>query len=230
MRYFDVEQASPEWFKLRLGVPTASEFSNILTPTQGKLSKSADRYISQLIGEQLSLIPPEGIENYTSKAMRWGQQAEQEARAYYRMENNCETLNGGFCMDDTGRFGCSPDFLVGPVSDERLACYAIDRDARGNVYGDAEVDAAGELKCPQPQTQVDYLLANTLPDDYRWQVHGHLVVTGAPYCDFMSYSPGLPPLIVRVEPSADTELLRAALDQFWDRYQITLSRVKEMYP
>jgi len=223
MRYFDCEQGSEAWFKLRLGVPTASNFRRILTPKQAKLSASADEYINELVGEQLSLIPPEGAENYTNRAMRWGQQTEEEARRFYCMENSCDVQNGGFCTSNDGRFGSSPDFLVGIEPAEEM----LFEPGKGH-YALCSVQGAGELKCPQPATQVEYLLADALPDIYRWQVHGHLIVTGAAYCDFLSYTPGLAPLVVRVEPGSDTLLLRQALDQFWDKYQLTLRRVREM--
>ena len=223
MRYFDVVQGEESWFKLRLGVPTASNFKRILTAKTGKLSAQADDYINELVGEQLSLIPPEGVENYTNRAMRWGQQTEEEARRFYQLQNNCDTLNGGFCMTNDGRFGASPDFLVGIQAEAEMGY----QEGRGH-YALCSVQGAGELKCPQPATQVSYLLAETLPDEYKWQVHGHLIVTGAEYCDFLSYTPGLAPLVVRVAANEDTLKLRHALDDFWERYQITLKRVKEM--
>lgn len=224
MRYFDVEQASDRWFEIRKGVPTASCFDRILTPKKGEFSSQAEDYANQLIGDLFSLIPPEGIENATTRAMRWGTHCEEEARRYYSMEKDVDLANGGFCMSNDGRFGCSPDFLVGlePVDDE------FRKDDRGNSFVLSVCKAAGEMKCPQPGTQVKYLRSKELPAEYRWQVHGHLIVTGAEYVDFLSYSPGLAPLVVRVEPGEDTLTLRRALDEFHAKYTAALARVKEM--
>ena len=55
---FDFAQYSPEWWNVRRGIPTASEFDRILTPATGKPSKSADGYACQLIGERLSTEYP----------------------------------------------------------------------------------------------------------------------------------------------------------------------------
>ncbi len=206
MQYFPVIQGESEWFKLRNGRPTASRFDMILTPTQGKASAQQDKLINQLIGERLSLIPPEGIENYTNRSMRWGQACEEEARRYYSFTRELEVYNGGFCLTDDGRFGASPDALIGTEL-ETLGCL--------------------ELKCPQAETQVAYLREAKLPTDYRWQVHGHLVVTGLPWCDFLSYSPGLAPLLIRVERGPDTERLAAALDEWYDRFAAALKQIEE---
>jgi hypothetical protein len=63
-----------------------------------------------------------------------------------------------------------------------------------------------------------------LPDEHKVQVHGGLVVTGYESWDFMSYHPGLPPLLVRVTPDEFTEKLRVVLEQFAAR----LAEVKAM--
>lgn len=205
MKYFDVIQGEEPWFKLRNGVPTASRFDMILTPKEGKPSTQQEKLINQLVGERLSLIPPEGVENYTNRAMRWGAQCEAEARAYFCFKTSLEVYNGGFCLDDSGRYGASPDALVGT---------------------ETATTGALELKAPQAETQVEYLRNGGLPPAYRWQCQGHLLVTGLPVCWFLSYSPGLPPLLIRVERGPDTEKLAVALNEFWDRFMEAFEKVK----
>jgi hypothetical protein len=51
MKIHNVDQGSPEWHALRCGVPTASEFSKILTPKTMKLSEQAPAYMYRLLGE-----------------------------------------------------------------------------------------------------------------------------------------------------------------------------------
>ena len=46
----DVEQGSQSWIELRLGIPTASQFSRIVTPG-GKSSSSRDAYMGELLAE-----------------------------------------------------------------------------------------------------------------------------------------------------------------------------------
>jgi hypothetical protein len=43
----DLEQGSEEWLQKRAGIPTASNFSNLVTST-GSLSKSIDKYAISL--------------------------------------------------------------------------------------------------------------------------------------------------------------------------------------
>ena len=186
MQYFNVDQKSEEWVKLRLGVPTASDFDKIMTPKKMELSKSATKLAYRLIGEKLSPYLPERAESFMTRAMEWGVQTEAEARNFYAMETDLVINNGGFCLSDDGNFGCSPDALVGD-------------------------DGLLELKCPESGTHVEYLCDQIIPDEYKPQVHGQLIVTGRKWVDFMSYSIGLPPMIVRVTPNLYTEQLRKML-------------------
>lgn len=203
MKYHDVEQGSDDWFRMRLGIPTASNFDKIMTPKKMELSKSADTLIAELIAEKISEILPERAETYSSRAMEWGKQTEEEARRFYCMDQNVTTTNGGFCTTDDGRIGCSPDSLVNG-------------------------DGCLELKCPQPKTHVQYLLDGVLPDEYKPQVHGHLIVTGRKYCDFVSYALNFPPLIIRVTPDEYTlKLSQVIYEQFLPRYDELLAKIKE---
>lgn len=200
MKTFAFPQYSPEWWLARKGVPTASAFDRIVTPKKFEDSTSQQAYACQLVAEKFDKfysIEPE----FESVAMREGRELEPDARAYYEFYRGCDVSEIGFCLTDDGRFGCSPDGLIGD-------------------------DGALELKCPQPRTHVRYLYDGGLPADYAPQVHGHLIVTGRPWVDFMSYAPGLPPLVVRVEPDEKTELLRKSLDSFWALYQTVLARVE----
>lgn len=204
MKYFNVDQKSEEWVKLRMGIPTASDFSMIMTPAKMQLSKSAYKLAARLIGEKLSPFLPERAESYMTRAMEWGVQTEAEARSYYAMERGVDIQNGGFCVSDDGRLGCSPDGLVGD-------------------------DGLIELKCPEAGTHVEYLLAGDVPDDYKPQVHGQLIVTGRKWVDFMSYSIGLPPLIVRVTPNLYTQTLKDLIyKEFLPIIDATMAKVKGM--
>jgi hypothetical protein len=53
MIILDHEQGSPEWLAARLGKPSASCFSRLIT-NSGKPSSSADGYINELIAERLT--------------------------------------------------------------------------------------------------------------------------------------------------------------------------------
>lgn len=165
------EQGTAEWLQERCGLPTSSNFDKIVT-SKGDRSASRLKYIYQLVGERISGQP---VPMYNNYAMQRGTELEPEARAYYELLSDNVVQEVGFCMEDGGRWGGSPDGLIGD-------------------------DGGLEIKCPEIHTHVGYLLANKLPTTYYQQVQGNLFVTGRKWWDFISYYPGIKPLIVRVLP------------------------------
>lgn len=181
----DVEQGSPEWFSARLGLPTASEFDRIITPT-GKPSTQADGLMYKLLAEMVTGKPTVFTE---SDWMKRGVELEAEAREYLAFTIDAEIERPGFILHDSRAFGCSPDGLI----------------AEGGC----------ELKCPAPHTHVQYLLGGKLPNDYIPQVQGSMLVTGAPWWWFLSYHPDMPPLLVKVERDDEyIAVMRGLLDKF----------------
>ena len=162
------EQGTDEWFQARLGIPTASEFSKIITPAKLEPSRSADTYINKLIAEWLRGKPDE---SFQSDWMKRGVETEQEARDWYSFQTDKEVKQVGFCLNDSKTYGCSPDGLV---------------------------DEGGlEIKCPSPGVHVGYMLAKKVPTEYKLQVLGSLLVTGCKWWDFLSYHPDMNPLLIR---------------------------------
>lgn len=193
MQRFEFEQYSSDWWKTRQGIPTASDFSSIVTPAKWEFAAAARGYAAQLVADTFD--PYYGLrDNNATKEMWAGTLAEPEHRMFYESLRDLDVEQVGFCLTDDGRFGCSPDGLVGE-------------------------DGGLEIKRPQPATQVKYLLDGGVPLDYLPQVHGSLIVTGRQWWDFLSLCPGLPPLLVRVEPDGKTEQLRGHLERFWEVYQ-----------
>jgi len=202
MKIHLMEQGSDLWFAIRKGVPTASNFHRIITPAKRKYSSQAEDYILELIGDKFSEIPPEGVENFTNRAVRWGEWCEGKARDYFRNLTNLEVTQVGFVTTDDGRFGCSPDGLI--------------------------PNSGLELKCPQAKTQVEWLMAGVLPEQHKTQVHGCMIVCDVPEWWFLSYSPGLPPLLLNVKRDSFTDDLQVALEMFHEKYQAALERFKSM--
>lgn len=165
----DLEQGTPEWFQARLGKPTASCFSKIIT-SQGKKSTSMDGYLNTLIAEELMGEPPESFSN---DWMERGQELEAEARAWYEFQADVEVEQVGFVLRDDGLVGCSPDGLT--------------------------TLAGLELKCPKAETHVGYLRANKLPAAYVPQVQGCMWLCERDTWDFVSYHPLMPKLHIIVE-------------------------------
>lgn len=192
------DQYSPEWWSLRRGVPTASSFDKIMTPAKRQASSQQEGYIAELLGEKIDPLYPRIGEG--TPAMQRGNKMEPEARKFYEFDNDIDVKPVGFVMSACGRFGCSPDALVG---DEGLL----------------------ELKNPDPKTHFKYLMAGKLPDDYLCQVHGQLIVSGRKWCDFVSYCPGAKSFKVRVVPDQFTTDLRVCLEIFWKKLQAAAERL-----
>lgn len=203
MRIVTASQRTPEWLQAKKGIPSASNFDRILTAKTGKPSAQADEYINELIAESLTDMLPERAEFIGTRAMQYGAETEAEACRWFSMQMNADVQQVGFCLSDCGRWGCSPDGLLGD-------------------------DAGLELKCPLGKTQVRYLQDAVLPAEYKPQVHGALIVTGRSHWYFCSYCIGLPALLVRVEPDQYTDRLRAALVEFSERYQAALAKIRAM--
>lgn len=186
--YHRVEQRSPEWFALRIGKPTASEFHKIITPKTGQLSAQSTDYAHSILAE-LMLGKP--LESPETEWMVRGQELEDNAVEAYEFEMAFETTLGGFITDDAATMGCSPDRLVGD-------------------------DGLVEMKCPAPNTHIGYLLDRTsLEMGKRVQVQGQLLVTGRKWCDLVAYHPELPLVVVRVKRDEPfIEKMRVALNDF----------------
>lgn len=220
MRIVPCTQGSPEWHAARRGVPTASRFGDIITAKKWELAASHREYIRELIAEELC-----GVQDTpTTRAMDHGTALESEARAWYEFATGASVEQVGFCMDDAGRFGCSPDGLIvvqcpnHPDYDGEVSCEEC-RDTGILSMGGIEI------KCPTPKVHLRYLDSPlAVPDDYRAQVHGSLIITGREWWDFVSYCPPLDPLRIRVVPDEFTARLRVVLDEFWTAFQAARER------
>jgi len=144
--------------------------------------------INKVVFEVLTGTSPESFSN---DYMQRGHDLEPLARQAYEGEKICTVDNGGFWEMDEWT-GASPDGLVGD-------------------------DGLLEIKCPAYNTQIEYLLRQKLPSEYFYQVHGQMLVTGRQWCDFVSFHPALPMVILRIERSEEvckqiSEKLREAVD------------------
>lgn len=167
-RLLDVEQGSVEWQMARLGIPTASNFDKIVTPS-GKPSSSASKYAWALIAEQVLGVPTEGG---SSGFMARGKVVEEKARDFYELKRDVDVTRVGFVLRADGRVGCSPDGFIGD-------------------------DGILEIKCPNPANHIGYLLDDD-GIGYKCQVQGMLWITGRKWVDTLSYHPDFPPALVRV--------------------------------
>ena len=169
--------------------PTASNFGRIITPKTGKLSAQHRDYACELVAKQMGVW----VDSPPSFWMERGIELEPSAIAAYEVDKGVSVDRVGFVLpDDTDAFGGSPDGLVGD-------------------------DGLLEIKCPKPERVIRYHGDGTLPDDYRAQVQGLLLITDREWCDFVAWHPEMQPFVIRVEPDRKYQaLMRAALDEFTD--------------
>lgn len=103
--FHDLEQGSPEWFRARAGIPTASKFSTVMAKGEGK---TRSEYMRKLAGE---LLTGEAQEQFSNAHTDRGNAMEGEARQTYAFINGVEPTLVGFIRN--GNKGASPDSLVG---------------------------------------------------------------------------------------------------------------------
>lgn len=186
--YHDLEQGSDEWLAARCGMLTASEMKLVVTPTGKSASNDKSRaHLFELLAQRISgHVEPA----YISDDMLRGREDEVLARALYA-EHYAPVQEVGFLVRefDGFRIGYSPDGLVGD-------------------------DGLIEIKSRRQKYQVATIIDDDMPADYEIQVQTGLLVSGRAWCDFISYSGGLPMAVLRVhaDPAMQERILNAAAD------------------
>lgn len=170
----DVEQRSPEWYALRLGVPTSSEFSRAITPKKGQLSTQGVGYAAELA---LEILRGEPCADFNGN--EWtdrGAELEEEALAQYELLHDVDVQRVGFITSDDGLRGASTDGLIGK-------------------------DGIAEVKCLKDVNHVKAIIAwhesREFDDKYIPQVQGEILIAEREWCDLIFYCPGLPILTIR---------------------------------
>jgi hypothetical protein len=199
-----VEQRSPEWYALRTGIPTASEFSKLVT-SKGEASKSADGYALTLAAEMFAGKPVDVWEGnaWTER----GREIEEHALTLYEFTRDVEIAPVGFVTDDAQSMGCSPDGLIGD-------------------------DGMIEVKCLKAENHVKAILYfqkhGRCPTDYVQQTQGQLMICERAWCDLLFHHPELPPLIIRQEPDAEIHAaLRTAVPSLLAERDRVLAALQE---
>lgn len=170
MRIVCDRQQTEEWDRWRAR-PTASDFYKFVTPAKGQYSAQATAYAAVIVAKRLGVY----TEAPPSFWMTWGIENEPAAKEAYTHRTGRAIEEVGFCVPDaTDAYGCSPDGLIG-------------------------TEGLLEVKCPAPETLIAYHGAGELPDQYRPQVQGQMLVTGRRWCDFWAWHPSVTPFLLRVE-------------------------------
>ncbi len=206
IEYPDIEQGTDAWIALRTGIPTAS--GSILTPknkTRSKSSQPAGYYWTNLLAERLTGRPVKGME----QGNRWtihGHENEPRARAW--ANHKCGPFRQvGFCTDDEGKYGASPDGLH------------VDK------------PEGLELKCPLKDVEQLKRLVNpkTFEDEHALQCHFGMMVTGYEVWWLISWHAIYPPLVLKIErDEALIERLKEATLDMVETLATHEKRIREM--
>jgi len=187
IKYYDeVVQGSDQWLELRRGILTASEMKYIITPTLKVADNEKQRsHCHELLAQRITgHVEPQ----YIGEAMLRGQADEVDAVIAYG-KTYAPVQSMGFIINDKWGFsiGYSPDGLVGD-------------------------DGLVEVKSRCGKYQIETILAGEMPSEYMIQVQTGLLVSERKWCDFISYSAGLPMEVIRVYPDAKIQeaILKAA--------------------
>jgi hypothetical protein len=198
-----IEQGSVDWMLLRSGKVTASEASNLVTPT-GKISegKGVRTYLIEKLCEAWIGGPLPSVAGVFD--MEQGNILEEYARPAFTLETGLPVREVAFITGDDERIGCSPDGVVDP-------------------------DTGLELKCPAMPNHIRYLLDGKLPEQYVVQVQFSLFVTGWPAWWFCSFRRNFPPFVIKVEPDEKYQsAFKVALFEFWEQFEKEMAVLVKM--
>ena len=208
--YHDVVQGSREWWKLHLGIPTASNFGRILTSAKLDYSKGADGYAAELIAEKLLGRPldwgvslnEEGGKLSTIWTER-GTDMEEEARKWYAFHRDLDVTQVGFVTIQEGEIGGSPDGLAGDDGVVEIKCRAAKMHARAMCGVDKTAD--------------------------RLQTQGYLWLTGRDWVDVVAYNDVLPKRIDRAyRDKTVIDALTAQVNRFLNERDKLATRLAEL--
>lgn len=191
---YNINQGTEEWHKLRQGILTASEIKKIITPTLKVANNGEVRTHAYEITAQRACNFIEPV--YENWDMQRGKIEEEYAKELYS-EHYGSVSDCGFITNDKWDFtlGYSPDGLVG-------------------------TDGLIEIKsrCQKYQTQT--IIDNEMPKDFMIQVQSALLISQREWCDFISYSNGMPMFVKRVLPNFEIQaaIVKAA-QEFEQRVQ-----------
>lgn len=179
MKHHRVDQNSDIWMSLRIGMPTASRASDLVTST-GDPSKSMTRYAEELA---MNRFAGKSISSFRgNNATARGHELEPQAADWYAFNEELDVEQCGFFTDDLERYGASPDRTVGD-------------------------DGLLEIKCQESSGHLETLLKYSrdgkVPTQYYPQCQMELLASEKKWLDLFLYHPDLPCSIIRIMPDIE---------------------------
>lgn len=200
----DIEQGSPKWLDMRLGLITCSEISAIRADGAG-----AQSYINALAYERIT-----GESSSVFEGNEWtqrGQELEPVARKMYEKKTGATVSMVSF-IENKG-FGYSPD---------------------GLIYESQPMwpEGAIEIKVKQPAEQIHILRTGEIPKKHMDQLIGGLSCAELNWIDFISYCPNLPLFICRVyaiEHQEQMEKIETLVEKYNLQIEEVVNQISNLY-
>jgi hypothetical protein len=163
------EQGTPEWFQDRLGMVTGSTVKAVFAKAKVPGAGTRVDLMTNLVLENITGHPtsPSFAE---TESIAWGKAQEPNARIAYEIFKGVDVEEAGFLYLPDMKAGCSLDGKL------------VDRGQNGIL----------EIKCLKTKNHYACLLEGVAPKEYLPQIIHNLWITGAKFCDFMSFDPRMP--------------------------------------
>ena len=199
-------QRSPEWFAARCGSLGASQLADALAKTKSGWGASRANLRAKLVVERLT---GQQEESFTSAAMQWGVDKEEEARIAYSFLTGRNVVEVGLYKHPTiiGSHA-SPDGLV-------------------------DDDGCLEIKCPNSATHIETLKSNQVAHKYLLQMQWQMACADRQWCDFVSFDPRMPDHLMlyvqRVERDNDMlAILEAEVSTFLSEVEADVKKLNKI--
>ena len=199
-------QRSNEWFAARCGSLGASQLADALAKTKSGWGASRANLRAKLVVERLT---GQQEESFTSAAMQWGVDKEEEARIAYSFLTGRNVVEVGLYKHPTiiGSHA-SPDGLV-------------------------DDDGCLEIKCPNSATHIETLKSNQVAHKYLLQMQWQMACADRQWCDFVSFDPRMPDhltlYVQRVERDNDMlAILEAEVSTFLSEVDADVKKLNEI--
>lgn len=180
----EIQQGTPEWFKVRELKFTASNADKIATNGKG-----LETYVKELLADYYSSSQ---YEEYTGKfkspAMQRGNDFEATARMVYEFETGNTVKEVGF-VERSKYVGCSPDGLV---------------TENGNPDGEGLI----EIKNHDDKVFLELILSGKVDPKYVKQMQYQMWVTELNWCDYFGFNPNFKPNFYKERFYPDQELFK----------------------
>ena len=170
-----VEQGTEAWHDARRGMVTASVVGDLLTSSGTVAHNESSRALTNLlVAERITGYTDP---TYVSADMERGNYDEPIARDHYSEHIALVTQVGFMVRDEFGfKLGYSPDGLVGD-------------------------DGLIEVKSRRQKKHLETILTDKVPAENMAQIQCGLLVSRRKWCDYCSWSGGMPMWTIRVTPN-----------------------------